>query len=612
MSYIKTLLTSTCLLVITLTFHSTKAQDNDILPPLQPWSGASEQLIAEPGNPWITPGEQEGLRTSPDYETTLKWLTNLCNATPKLRMITIGKSAQNREIKMVIATADGRFEAEAIRTSKKPTLLVQAGIHSGEIDGKDAGMMLLRDITFGSKEDLLEGTNLLFIPILNVDGHERRSPYNRVNQRGPEVMGWRTNARNLNLNRDYAKAETEGIQAILKVIEQYDPELYIDVHATDGADYQHDMTYGFVMTGARSPQISKWLNEQYRPMVDRELTEMGHLPAPLLFAYNGREFSEGNIDFTFGPRFSHAYGDLRHLPTILVENHSLKPYRQRVLGTYVFMEATMKALAQHKGSLRSAIDKDRNSRPEKVVLQFTVGESQPDSMNLLGIAHRMKTSEITGRPYVIWTGKSENQRIPYIKMNEAKVEVSVPSAYWVPAQWTDLIQKLEMHGIEMERIAEPTEVTSDQYVVTDYQLGKAPYEGRVRIEEVEVADAPRTTVYPVGSVRIPTDQPLGELVVILLDPRSPDSFFQWGFMHSVLSRTEYIEGYVLEPLMQKMLEEDASLQQRFDEKINNDTTFANNPREIYRWFYAQTPYFDQEWKVIPIGREWSTKEELAR
>jgi hypothetical protein len=155
-------------------------------------------------------------------------------------------------------------------------------------------------------------------------------------------------------------------------------------------------------------------------------------------------------------------------------------------------------------------------------------------------------------------------------------------------------------------------VTSDQYVVTDYQLGKAPYEGRVRIEEVEVADAPRTTVYPVGSVRIPTDQPLGELVVILLDPRSPDSFFQWGFMHSALSRTEYIEGYVLEPLMQKMLEEDASLQQRFDEKINTDTAFANNPREIYRWFYAQTPYFDQEWKVIPIGREWSNKVELAR
>src|SRR5690606_9766070 len=287
-----------------------------------------------------------------------------------LEMQAIGQSEQGRLIQMVIASKDQDFTAQELSTSKKPLILFQAGIHAGEIDGKDAGMMLLRDISQGDKLSLLDHANLLFVPILNTDGHERRSEYGRVNQRGPQEMGWRTNAVNLNLNIDYTKLETAGISAIAKGINSYDPDLYIDIHVTDGADYQYDITYGYVATGGYSPQISNWLSTYFQPEVDQALKDQGHIPGPLLFAANGNDFTEGNVAFNFSPRFSHTYGDIKHIPSILIENHSLKPFEQRVLGTYVFLEQAIKTVGKHFADLQDAVKADRNQNPKEITVKF--------------------------------------------------------------------------------------------------------------------------------------------------------------------------------------------------------------------------------------------------
>jgi murein tripeptide amidase MpaA len=224
------------------------AAPQDFLPPASPWHGASEALIAKPDNPWITPAERTQLLDTPDYEATIAYLKKLCAASPRLELQSFGYAAQGRALYVVVATKEKDFTPAALRASGKPTVLAQAGIHSGEIEGKDAGLMLLRDIAFGGKDTLLDHANLLFIPIFNVDGHERRSEWNRPNQRGPAHMGWRATAQNLNLNRDYVKADAPEMRALLGLLNTWLPSLYLDLHTTDGVDYQYDVTYALRKT----------------------------------------------------------------------------------------------------------------------------------------------------------------------------------------------------------------------------------------------------------------------------------------------------------------------------------------------------------------------------
>lgn len=574
------------------------AQQNELLPPVLPWKGKSLELIAKTDNKWITPTEQSDFVNTPSYAETVAWLTKLCDASDVLELTTIGQSANGRKIYMVIASLDKSFEKGAIRASDKPSILAQAGIHSGEIDGKDAGMMLLRDIAFGKKRDLLNNANFLFIPILNVDGHERTSPYNRVNQRGPANMGWRTNARNLNLNRDYTKLDSEEIRAVAQVITEYDPAMYIDLHVTDGADYQYDITYGY---SGYSRSINGWLEQFLKPSMDKGLSAAGHIPGPLMFAVNDRDFSAGNAEFEYSPRFSNSYGDMRRIASILVENHSLKPFRQRVLGTYVFLETLLTVVNRNGAALKQSIADDRKLREKEIVLTWSVAD-KPDSMTLLGVESKIVQSQVTNGDYVQWTGKKVTQRIPYIRSNKPDQKVMRPKAYWVPATYADVIDRLIAHGIKVERISEPKMVNVNLYRLNNHKFSSTPFEGHFRVTASSTAETHSETFYP-GSVRVSTDQELGDLVVFLLEPSSPDSFLQWGFFPEIFTQTEYIEEYAIEPLARMMLAKDEKLRADFEQKKKEDPEFANNKRAVYQWFYKRSPYIDVRYLLYPVGVE---------
>lgn len=583
---------------------SSQAANHAILPPELPWSGKSQSFIVAKDDPWITPAEQSDFVRTPRYDETVKWLQQLAASAPELKMVSLGRSPESREIWMVIASKERAFTPATLRASGKPILFAQAGIHPGEIDGKDAGMMLLRDMTVrGKKRDLLDGANLLFVPILSVDGHERFSKYGRINQRGPIETGWRTNARNLNLNRDYAKLDTPEMQALIHALNEWDPDLYLDIHVTDGADYQYDVTFGYNGKHAYSPAIATWLDEILTPAINHDLQAMGHIPGPLIFAANWRDFQQGTVEWTATPRFSNGYGDARHLPTVLIENHSLKPYKQRVLGTYVFLETTMRTLAKEGKKLREAIAADRGRRQEEIPLTWRLPQNRPpELMEFLGVESRSVFSNVTNSNWVQWTGKPVTMKIPVIRMIEPALTVRRPVAYWIPPGWNEVIARLAMHGIQMERITEPREVKVEIYRITDAKLAKETTEGHVTVSATPVVEQ-QTRHFPVGSVRISTDQPLGDLAVLLLEPNSPDSFFQWGFFLEILHATEYVEEYVMQPMAERMLAGDAKLKAEFEQKLNADSTFAKNPRERLEWFYQRTPYFDRAWNLYPVARE---------
>ena len=581
----------------------------DDLPPAPPWKGASEALIANSDDPWITPSEKTGLRDSPTYEETTAYLTKLAAASPLISLQEFGRTAQGRTLYVAVAARDRAFTAELARQAGRPTLLVQAGIHSGEIDGKDAGLMLLRDIAFRGKSSLLDRANLLLVPILNADGHERSSEWNRPNQRGPIRQGWRTTAQNLNLNRDYMKADAPEMQALLALINQWSPALCLDVHVTDGMDYQYDITFGYHGDSgsfAWSPKIGAWLNETYRPAMETALKAAGHIPGMLVFERDDRDPRQGLRQGNAMPRFSHGYGDLRRLPTVLVENHSLKPFRQRVLGTYVLLESSLKTLGVAGNDLRQAIAQDQAARPETIPINWTGEAGARTNRDFLGIAYETFVSPATGTTEIRWLGTPMLYPALPVALNRPGVWLRRPKAYWVPVTKPEVISRLKLHGVGMEIIPTARTMTVEMCrLVNPSPASRGDshvFEGRHTLT-TGVMPETRQEWFPAGSVRVPTDQPLGGLAVALLEPESNDSFLAWGFFLEILHRTEYIEGYVLAPMAERMLAEDPELKAAFEEKLSSDPEFAGDPSARMRWFYERSPYYDDRYLLYPVGIE---------
>ena len=577
------------------------AQLNAPLPPAPQWHGASESLIVGADHPWITPAEANGFTNTPTYAETRAWLERLAAASPLVRIETFGRSPQGRELIVVFASAnEGELDPD------KPTLLVQCGIHPGEIDGKDAGMMLLRDIAFGSKRTLLDRVNLVFVPIFSVDGHEYASQFNRPNQRGPNNQGWRNTAQNLNLNRDYTKLDAPEMRAMIALIQSVDPDLYLDIHVTDGMDYQYDITYGFAGSEdsyAASRNIARWLNRHYRHGIDEALRRAGHIPGDLVFANNDRALDQGLAAFAFSPRFSNSYGDMMGLASVLFENHSLKPYRQRVLGTYVAIEESMRLLAQHGDALERATAADARERPRTLPVGWRQTAEPVNQRSFLPIERESYRSTASGAQETRWLGRpAAETRVPQFGQ-EHTIELRRPRAYWVPATKADVINVLRLHGVQFETISESRTVEVELLGLPGASAAAAPFEGRTRVTAGEPERITREEWMPPGSIRVSTDQPLGDLAMILLEPQSEDSLFAWGFFNEILSRVEYLEAYALAPMADQMLAADAELRAEFEARLAADPAFAADPDARLAWFYERSPYYDRRYLLYPVGIE---------
>jgi len=577
--------------------------DQAFLPPAPAWNGASKALMRDASDPWVTAFEADAAHDfSPSYADTRAWFDRLDAASDLIRIEQFGVSPEGRPLYAVIASKDG-----ATLDPSKPVLLAQAGIHPGEIDGKDAGMMLLRDMAFYGKDGLLDRANLILIPILSVDGHERTGPYSRPNQRGPRNQGWRHTATNQNLNRDFMKLDQAEMQAVMGLIHKYQPDLYVDIHVTDGIDYQYDVTYGYNGEDgvwSRSPAIARWLDEAFKPEMNAALEAQGHIPGELVFAIDDRDPKKGMNDGGLGERYSNGWGSAAHVPTILIENHSLKPHEQRVLGTYVFLEEALKVLAEKSQTLRAAISADRALRPAELPANFK-GDEQPTRMRpFKGILYDTYDSAASGRPELHWLGQPDPElwQVPYFGSHPT-LTLKRPTAYWVPSYRADVIERLKMHGVQMETLAAPRTVAVDMLRLVDPKVSGRTNEGHVPITVSEVRAEAQDWTFPVGSVRVPTDQPMGDVAILLLEPQSSESFFAWGMFPEVLNRVEYIEAYAIAPLAEKMLAADPALKAEFEAKLAAEPAFAADGDARLAWFYERTPFYDQRFRLYPVGRE---------
>jgi len=581
--------------------------DQDFLPPPPAWNGASRSLLRDASDPWATAFEADPEHDfSPDYADTRAWFDRLDTASDLIRIEQFGTSPEGRPIYAVIASKDFTSTGATLDPTK-PVLLAQAGIHPGEIDGKDAGMMLLRDIAFNGKDSLLDRVNLILIPILSVDGHERASRYSRPNQRGPRIQGWRNTGTNQNLNRDFMKLDQPEMRAVMGLIQKYDPALYIDIHVTDGIDYQYDVTYGFNGENGgytRSPSGSAWLDGVLKPAMNAALEAQGHIPGELVFALDDRDPKAGLSDGGLGERFSNGWGSVAHTPTILIENHSLKPHEQRVLGTYVLLEEALRLLAERGTDLTAAIASDRALRPSEIPANFATDEQPSSTRAFKGILYETYDSPASGHQELRWLGQPDPDvwQVPMLTSHPT-LTLRRPAAYWVPAYRTDIIERLRAHGVAMETLDAPRTASVEMLRLEDPVVARATNEGHVPITVTTVTPERRDWTWAPGSVRISTDQPLGDLVVLLLEPQSSESFFAWGMFAEVLSRVEYIEGYAIAPMAEQMMAADPAMKAEFEAKLAADPAFAADADARLGWFYERTPFYDDRYRLYPVGRE---------
>jgi len=590
---------------------------DEFLPATPAWNGASERHVAPPNDPHVTTAEASGFQQTADGTETWRWLRRLAHGRADLSVRTIGESAGGRAIDMVIASRFG-FEPELARASGKAIVIVQAGIHGGEIDGKDAFLMLLRDLVTGRGPDLLAEAVLLFVPVLNVDGYADFGPHNRINQRGPREVGRHTNDDCLNLNRDFAKLDAPESRAIVGVINSWDPDLLIDTHVTDGVDYQYDVTFGSTAgRHAWSPRVATWLEEQLLPRATEALSREGHCPGPLVLAVNDRDMSDGRFDFTANARFTTGYANLRHLPAILVENHSLKPFRRRVLGMYVLLSSLIENLARRVDDLRSAVAEDSRERPMSVALGWTAAEVEArQRAPFAGIRSETRTYAVSGESIPSWSGEPDEQPVLVVPMTRASARATRPRAYLLPAHLRDIAARLRLHGIRVETLAAATGFQLRRTCLPAARIIGAAHEtgivgtGAGQVIEGRVRVSPGTAVHesifltmPAGTFRVPTDQDLGDLAVVLLEAESPDSFFQWGFMLGIFANSAHGEPYVLEPYGEHLLESDPELRAAFSAELARDPNFAASPDARRAWLLERTVYRDPRHRLYPILRE---------
>lgn len=549
---------------------------------------------------WATPAETAGFRTTPSYADTLAWLHRLADAAPgTLRVETFGTTPEGRPMTVVVAARDGDLTPGQARAAGKPIVLLQAGIHPGEIEGKDAGLMLLRDIAVtGRLPHLLDHAVLVFIPVYSVDGHENSGPYFRINQNGPEEMGFRGQSQYLNLNRDYVKADAPETRAWLKLWNTWRPDLLIDIHTTDGADYQYDLTWYTEDAHKLPPSIAAWQQDAIAKDAVARYEKLGHLASPYLEFRDGRDITKGIANFGSGPRFSTGYAAIRNRAGLLVETHMLKPYAVRVRATYDIVRSVLERVDSDPAALlRASKDADTwaaslASKPDASLPVTFKEDPTPSPFTLKGFAFTQTASDISGDTWV--------QYNPAVKKNYAiqswlgllpDVSAPVPAAWAIPPQWTQVIDRLDAHGIAYTRIARATKVSVTHDQLTQPAWAEKPFEGHHLLKDVNIVPAREDVELPAGTVIVRANDADAVLALNLLDARAPDSLLRWGYLDAIFEPKEYGEPRVVEALARKMIAENPALKAEFDAKVKSDATFAASPRARLAFFFERSPWY---------------------
>lgn len=541
-----------------------------------------------------------------------------------VRSFEYGRSAEGRAMYAMLVSRAGTLAPQEIRRRKLPLLMLQAGIHPGESDGKDAGFIALRELLSGSAAaGVLERIAILFVPAFNVDGHERMGRWNRPNQVGPEETGWRATAQNINLNRDYTKADAPEMQAMLRLLQQWDPLICADLHVTDGADFEPDISLQVEPVHQGDPQLFASGVRMRDELIDK-LARQGSVPLPFYPDLVETDDPAGGFHLTvYSPRFSTGYYPSRNRYTVLVETHSWKDYATRVRVTRNTIVGLAELTANHGArwleETQRADEAGKRLAGKEVVLAFAAGWREPTQektsapvaadpdvtmLDFRGYAYTRTPSQISGELVTTYDPKTPQiWHVPFKKNIRPSLVVTAPrGGYVVPPGYAQEIgAKLQLHDIEFRKVAAPVQLEVECFRATQVEFSTAPFEGRTRAQLAGAWQAESRNI-PAGSLFVPIEQPRARLLMVLLEPQAPDSFASWGFFNGCFEHKEYVEPYVVEIIARDLMKADPALAAEFERKLAQDAAFAADPAARREFFYRRHASWDERFGLYPIVR----------
>ncbi len=562
----------------------------------------------------LTTGEKTDWNETAPYAEAVEIAHRLERASRFVKVLEIGTTPENRTMIAIVVSKDRAFTPEAAAKTGKVVIMIQSGIHAGEIEGKDTVLMLVRDMTVSKRfAAWLDHVIFVIIPVFNVDGHEDVSPYHRPSQNGPKSTGLRATAQRVNLNRDYIKADTPEMRAWLRVFNSWMPDFHIDNHVTDGADFQYDVTWDMARNQDLADPAGAWVREKFVPELDRRMAADGHLVAP----YGALRQVGGKREFfmeVFSPRYSHLYSAVQDRPSLLVESHSLKTAKTRAWAHYDIMRHAVETILLDPEALRRDVREadrqmmaragDRNAAPV-----YLAGKVSDKSRPL--VYHTLKNgpfkSEITGAMVNRFFPEPDDISTVIHDQIDTTAEAKMPLGYLIPVAWKDLADVLVLHGVEMERTGKPIEQEFETYRFSKVKYAATSFEGRVMLDFDAKLVTEKVRI-PAGSFWVPMKQRRARLILAMLEPQAPDSLAKWGFLNPVFEGGgrggAAVGEYLSEPIARRMMADSPEMRKEFEARLAADPQFAADPRARLRWWFERSKYEPGDQGRYPVVRVW--------
>ncbi|MFK5958159.1 MAG: M14 family metallopeptidase [Lutibacter sp.] len=557
---------------------------------------------------FTTKFEKSSRTETATYQETIEYYKNLAAIYPEISLIKMGETDSGLPLHLVVFNSAKEFDFSKIKNSSKNIILINNGIHPGESDGIDATMILLRNIVQDSKKiKQLENIILAVIPIYNVGGSLNRNSTTRTNQSGPKEYGFRGNTRNFDLNRDFIKADTKNARAFAKIFHTVNPDIFVDNHVSNGANYQYAITHLFTQHNKLGNDLGEFIETKMRPAIEASLLKKNISITPYVNVW-GKTPEEGFSQFFDSPRYSSGYTTLFNTLGLMIETHMLKPYKQRVEQTYSFMESiiafTIKNGTKIKELRKNAISKILEHKTYPIA--YKLDKNTFTTLQFKGYESSFIDSKVTnGKRLFYDKSKPYIKPIKYYNEFKASKEIKIPKAYIIKQGWWKILARLNDNNIEYSILKKDTSFIVNEQHIKNYETSSRPYEGHYLHYNTEVKSTQKIVNFQRGDIYIPVNQQGLRYILETLEAEATDSFFNWNFFDTILQQKEGYSAYVFEDIAEDFLINNEAIKDSLNSKMLMDLNFAKNPRAQLDFVYKNSPHYELAHLKLPIYKVYN-------